>query len=138
MFSESLEPFNNSEAVDFKENYLAGYLADHQDVDPELVKNRTLKRISNSISKKVDATVHHDETRVIREAVNIISGVQEQIMYPIWLLSVDYAGKTFRFAMNGQTGKMVGEIPLDKTKLQKMMIKAGIITFILSIIAQIA
>ena len=38
-------------------------------------------------------------------------------MYPVWLLNVRYNDKMYTFAMNGQTGKFVGELPTDKGKL---------------------
>jgi hypothetical protein len=40
-------------------------------------------------------------------------------MYPVWLLNVKYEGKIYGFAMNGQTGKFVGELPIDKGKLAR-------------------
>ena len=43
-------------------------------------------------------------------------------MYPMWLLNVKYEGKLYRFAMNGQTGKFVGDLPTDKGKLIKIML----------------
>ena len=38
-------------------------------------------------------------------------------LYPVWLLSTDWNGEKFMFAMNGQTGKMVGNLPMDKLRL---------------------
>ena len=35
-------------------------------------------------------------------------------MYPVWLLNAKWNDQTFLFAMNGQTGKFVGNLPLDK------------------------
>ena len=35
-------------------------------------------------------------------------------MYPVWLLNTSWNGKKYTFAMNGQTGKLVGDLPMDK------------------------
>jgi hypothetical protein len=35
-------------------------------------------------------------------------------LLPVWLLNTVYKGKTYTFAMNGQTGKFVGNLPIDK------------------------
>lgn len=37
-------------------------------------------------------------------------------LLPVWLLNVKYKDKLHTFAMNGQTGKMIGDIPVDKGK----------------------
>ena len=42
-------------------------------------------------------------------------------MLPVWLLSKKYKDKIYTFAMNGQTGKIVGELPIDKSKAFKYL-----------------
>ena len=43
--------------------------------------------------------------------------------------NVKYNGKLYTFAMNGQTGKFVGDLPVDKSKYKKWLFGlAGIIT----------
>ena len=37
-------------------------------------------------------------------------------LLPVWLLSTKWKGKDFLFAMNGQTGKMAGDLPVDRGK----------------------
>ena len=46
-------------------------------------------------------------------------------MYPVWLLNTKWNGKQYTFAMNGQTGKMVGDLPMDKAAYHKWF--AGIL-----------
>jgi len=36
---------------------------------------------------------------------------------PVWILNYKYLGKTYTFAMNGQTGKVAGEPPVSRVKL---------------------
>ena len=38
-------------------------------------------------------------------------------LYPVWMLTTTYQNKQYRFAMNGQTGKFVGTLPVDKKSL---------------------
>ena len=42
-----------------------------------------------------------------------------------------YHGKDYKFMMNGQTGKFVGDLPKDNGKLIIMMLSVFVITFIL-------
>ena len=41
----------------------------------------------------------------------------DYVLLPVWILNIKYKDKIYHFAMNGQTGKMVGEIPVDTKKL---------------------
>lgn len=34
-------------------------------------------------------------------------------MLPVWTLMYEHKGKRYFFAMNGQTGKVVGELPIS-------------------------
>lgn len=33
---------------------------------------------------------------------------------PVWMLNTKWNGKDFLFAMNGQTGRLVGELPVSR------------------------
>lgn len=39
------------------------------------------------------------------------------ILLPVWILTYNFGGKTYIYAVNGQTGKSFGELPLDYKKL---------------------
>ena len=45
--------------------------------------------------------------------LNIANGTCKYALYPVWLLTSKWNGKDYTFAMNGQTGKMTGNIPTD-------------------------
>lgn len=50
---------------------------------------------------------------VLSHTADIIKSTDEYVMLPVWLLYTRYHGKDYLFAMNGQTGKMVGDLPLS-------------------------
>ena len=37
-------------------------------------------------------------------------------LYPVWILNTTYNNEQYTFAMNGQTGKFVGNLPMDRKK----------------------
>ena len=43
----------------------------------------------------------------------------DYVLLPVWFMSYQHGGKTYHFAMNGQTGKFVGNLPLDKSAAPK-------------------
>ena len=113
---ESLEPFDFSEAVDFQTAYLAGYLADKYDVTAEQSIERANARIKASTESILRSTISPTYTSVIKESgnVRVQNGKAKYALYPVWVLTTKWQGKNYLFAMNGQTGKFVGELPLDK------------------------
>lgn len=112
---ESIEPYDFSEAVDFQTAYLAGYLADKYDVSVEESVARANERIKSSSEQKLRETTR-GYTTVITENSNISLSNQSSkyALYPVWILNTTYKDKKYVFAMNGQTGKFVGNLPLDK------------------------
>ena len=112
---ESIEPFDLRDAVDFQTAYLAGYLADKYDVTAEESINRANQRIRESTEDAFRGTVKGYAT-VLPEHSNLRlkNGKAKYALYPVWLLNTTWQGKKYTFAMNGQTGKFVGNLPMDK------------------------
>ena len=48
--------------------------------------------------------------------VRLRRGKVHYALLPVWMLSTRWNGKSFLFAMNGQSGKMVGDLPTDAGK----------------------
>ena len=111
---ESIEPFDLSKGVDFQTAYLAGYLADKFDVEAESCKTRANERIRSSTESAFASTAVGYAT-VIPEHTNIqLSGSRVRYgLLPVWILTTRYQDQPFTFAMNGQTGKLVGDLPID-------------------------
>lgn len=118
---ESIEPFNFNEAVDFQAAYLAGYLADKYDVDMEASAPRANERIRNSAEDELKKTVTgFNNVNARGTNIQLLGGMAKYALYPVWLLNTDFKGEKFTFAMNGQTGKFIGDLPIDKTKMATM------------------
>lgn len=111
---ESIEPFKFEDAVDFQTAYLAGYLADKYDVTAQQSVERANERVRRSTEEIFRDTVE-GYTTVTPESTNIKlnNGKAKYALYPVWLLNSTYKDKTYSFAMNGQTGKFVGDLPID-------------------------
>ena len=57
------------------------------------------------------------------ESSNILlhNGKAKYVLYPVWLLNTTWKGQKYTFAMNGQTGKLVGDLPMDKSAYKKWL-----------------
>ncbi len=137
---ESLEPFDFGDAVDFQTAYLAGYLADKYDVDSDQSKERANKRIIKS-TEDVFADTVQGYTTVNAEAssIRLQNGKAKYALYPVWLLNTNWNGEKYTFAMNGQTGKFVGNMPVDKGLYKKYLFgytgMIGVAIFVITYLA---
>ena len=112
---ESIEPFDFSDAVDFQTAYLAGYFADKYDVDAEQSTDRANLRVRTSTEDTFSSTVR-GYASVIPEysSIRLQNGRAKYALYPVWLLNTSWKGQRYTLAMNGQTGKFAGDLPMDK------------------------
>ena len=112
---ESIEPFKISESVDFQTAYLSGYLADKYDVSEKESINRAHDRMKKSAEEVLADTVKGYASVVPENTnVNISGGKAQYALYPVWILNTTWKDKKYIFAMNGQTGKMTGDLPIDR------------------------
>ena len=114
---ESIEPFNIGDAVDFQTAYLSGYLADKYDVDAEASIGRANERIKSSTEDAFASTVQGYTSVVpVSSTINLQNGRARYALYPVWILNTQWNGQKFTFGINGQTGKIAGDLPMDKGK----------------------
>lgn len=114
---ESVEPYDFSEAVPFQTAYLAGYLADKYDVTDEESVERANERIKQSTEDEFRKTVTGYKTVTTENTyINLQNAKAKYALYPVWMLNTKWNDKKYTFAMNGQTGKMVGDLPCDNKK----------------------
>ena len=112
---ESIEPYDYSAAVDFQTAYLAGYLADKYDISADQSLDRVTARAKNSVEVTFAETVN-GFSGVLPEhsSVQLVKSKVKYALLPVWLLTTNWNGERYTFAMNGQTGKFVGNLPMDK------------------------
>lgn len=117
---ESIEPFDADEAKDFNVAYLSGYQAQRHDVDAAACQPRANERIRTSVQSLMRDTVLGYTTAVpTNTQIKLDHGEVEQVLYPVWLLNTRWRDSVFTFAMNGQTGQFIGDLPMDKGKFWK-------------------
>ena len=116
-YMESIEPFNYGDLVEFSAAYLTGYLADKYDVTAETSSARADRRVENSAIEVLQSSLEDfDAVQVENAAVIKDVGKVSYAMVPVWILTTRYNDRPYTFMMNGQTGKVVGSLPYDKTK----------------------
>lgn len=114
---ESIEPFDFGESTDFNVAYLAGYAADRYDVSKDETFNRatqrcregTIQAFRNDISGYSNVTVSDSN-------IQLFDTKAQYALYPVWIMNTKWKDKNYRFAVNGQSGKMAGNLPISPLK----------------------
>ena len=111
---DAVEPYEYADLKDFSSAYLPGFFADKYDEDAEFCSKRANERITTSTENAFTATAN-DYTALTREYSNIKlnKGDINYALLPVWMLSTKWKDKNFLFSMNGQTGKLIGDLPVD-------------------------
>lgn len=111
---ESLEPFVFKEADTFKMQYLSGHVADKYDVTWQECEAHITERMRSSLTNRLRATVFgYSELILQSSSLRMINPNVEYALYPVWLFNTTYKDKKYSFGMNGQTGKMTGNLPMS-------------------------
>ena len=112
-YMDSIEPYDYKELKPFSSTYLAGYLADKYDESAEECSGRAEDRCIETFESALRNTVTGYQTCVTAgKQTRVHRGKAHYALLPVWILSTNWKGKSFLFAMNGQTGRMVGDLPM--------------------------
>jgi len=115
--TESLEPYDIADAIPFRPQVLAGAMADHADVDSEACEARAAERVEESIVSALRDTVHgYSSVSERSRRVYSEGGKITPVLMPVWMITTEKEGKTYTFAINGQTGKLTCDVPADVKK----------------------
>jgi hypothetical protein len=112
---DSIEPFKFEALVPFNYSYLSGFLAEKYDVSAEDNEDRANLRMNNSLKQSLTSTINGVLVSS-KEDINCKIENVDYVLLPVWMLNTFVKGKPYSFAMNGQTGKIVGDIPISKGK----------------------
>ena len=130
---DSLEPFDMSQVQPFDMRYLAGFTADRFDQKKQDISSRAEQRMQNSAGTVVEARAGRGYANVRKTGGKLKADLTAKyLLFPVYMFDINHGKKSYHFAVNGQTGKVVGELPIDKGVswmyfLKRFGILAGII-----------
>ena len=132
---DSIEPYDYKGLKSFSTAYLPGFLADKYDVSVEESRERADQRCEGTLEAALRGSVKgYDTCTHLTGSTDLARGKVHYALMPVWMLNTKWQGKDFLFAMNGQTGKLVGDLPVSWGKFWGMF--AGIAA-LLSIVGSI-
>lgn len=115
---DSVEPFHYELLKPFNMSYLAGFCAERFDKDSSAVRSRAVERMNSSALSVADGNAGGGYSGMTRKSNSLKPENVETkyVLLPVYTFCVNHDGKNYRFAMNGETGKVVGDIPTDKKR----------------------
>ncbi len=118
---DSIEPFDYAQLRPFSTAYLPGYLADKYDVTIDDSRDRADTRCRETLAQALrDTVTGYGACVTEHEDIALRRGKVHYALLPVWMLSTKWRGQDFLFAMNGQTGKLVGDLPTDRGRFWGM------------------
>ena len=126
--SESIDNFTEK-GQPFESSYLAGYYADSDDVNPQAYEELVHKLIGNDLrGMNISYRGISFKTGSIQPDIYI---KKETTLMPVYLTTHKHGDRVCYAAVNGQTGKVAADIPIDKTKYLKA---SGIVASVLALL----
>ena len=113
---DAIEPFDYSALKPFDPAYLSGFLADRFDEDPDKSLPRASERMEQGVANalKTQADAGYATLSLKRSRIRMKDTSVQYVMLPVYVLNLEYKGQKYRFAVNGQTGRVAGELPISK------------------------
>ncbi len=122
-----LEPYDFEELVDFNHGYLNGFMAEMSEKDEEaayvVANEKTMQQCVEESKKETG----HQKVDLNENHLYLSKKATNSILLPVYMVPVKYKDKEYLIAMNGQTGKVIGELPVGLIE----SIIGGIVVFIL-------
>lgn len=135
--SEGVLPFEFEKLKDFQSGYLSGFKAERRDVDKEQYDNEVQEEVTDFAVNQLKSSLSAYDTITVREhEEKVLSSDWKYALMPVWVLTYrdKKSEKLYYFAMNGQSGKICGVLPVDYKKLAGLFASVFIPLFMLLMI----
>jgi len=116
-YTDALEPWDLSQLEPYQPQYLAGFRAEAYTVDLEAGFAEAGQKMDRVIERDVRFDIGGDRQRIAHVDTNVSEVTFKHILLPVWLAAYKYRGKTYRFVVNGQSGRVQGERPYSAWKI---------------------
>ena len=110
-------PFNCAELVPFSMSYLSGFFAERRNIESAEIETEVNDKIKQFSREKLEKSIERVNINVKDSLINVGQKKWSYNLLPVWVLNYKHKDKNYIYALNGQTGKVYGELPVSKGKL---------------------
>ena len=116
--SARLEPYDFDKALEFSPEYLSGFYTDRYDVPATEIAAPAKRKSNEAVREEMLSDIPGNiNIRVTDEKTDIKLTDIEYALLPAWFMTFRYQGILYTVAVNGQTGKVVGNVPANRFKV---------------------
>lgn len=116
-YTDALEPWDLSALEPYAPEYLAGFRAEGYAVELEEGYQEARAHMARVIERDVRFDIGGDRQRVHSVSTDVSDVTFKHILLPVWLAAYKYRGRSYRFVVNGRTGRVQGERPYSAWKI---------------------
>lgn len=116
-----IEPFQLNSLVDYKREYVSGFLAERYSVPLQEGWNSAKRIIDTGIESSIYGKVHGDVVKIVSVSTTYQDITYKHILLPLWISSFHFNHKVYQFLVNGQTGKVSGNSPISAIKVSMVV-----------------
>ncbi|MEL6451938.1 MAG: TFIIB-type zinc finger domain-containing protein [Pseudomonadota bacterium] len=116
-FTDALEPWDLSALEPYAPEFLAGFRAEGYAVDLEDGFAEARVRMDRVIARDIKFDIGGDRQRIHTVDTKLGAVTFKHVLLPVWLAAYKYRGETYRFVVNGRTGRVQGERPYSAVKI---------------------
>lgn len=121
-----MEPFDYKKLCEFDPKYLSGFFGEVYNDTADAFEERAKFKVSSSVTSFMrNSLSSYSSLRSTVDKTTLTSGKIDYSLLPIWLYVYKYAGKLYRFYVNGQNGKVVGKTPVSLLKVFAYSLTVG-------------
>ncbi|SEQ44515.1 TFIIB-type zinc finger domain-containing protein [Thalassovita taeanensis] len=135
-YTDALEPWDLAALEPYHPEYLAGFRAEGYTVELDEGFDQARAHMDRVIERDVKFDIGGDRQRVHDIQTTVSDVTFKHILLPVWLAAYKYRGKTYRFVVNGRTGRVQGERPWSAWKIAVAVvlgaIAAGIVGYLIA------
>jgi hypothetical protein len=127
---ENLSPWNTDRLIPFDEKYLSGFKSEEYTIGLDNGFEFAKMKMDRVIRQDIRRDIGGDQQQIISVDTKHSNTTYKNALFPVWVAEFKWKGKIYNYAINGQSGKVVGERPYS---IIKIMTLVGFIFIILGI-----
>jgi hypothetical protein len=125
-YTDALEPWNLSDLTPYRPDFLSGLVAEAYGVGLEEGLTEARTKMDAVIDGDIRRDIGGDHQQITSKQTTMNDVTFKHVLLPVWMAAYKFQDRSFRFVVNGQTGKVQGERPWSKWKIALAVI-AGLI-----------
>ncbi|MEM7723882.1 MAG: TFIIB-type zinc finger domain-containing protein [Pseudomonadota bacterium] len=126
-FTDRLAPWDLTQLDSYRPEFLSGFRAEGYTVELDEGLEEAKQIMERQIRKDIRRDIGGDEQRISSMDTRISDVTFKHLLLPVWVAAYKYRGKSYRFVVNGQTGKVQGERPWSAIKIALAILAALIV-----------